>query len=209
MKTQSFGRSRHNGAVLVISLVLLVVMAVLGATAMETGGVQLKMASANKQKQEAFELAEHSLAIIEQQIEDGVYGGADLDFQDCADGTATCFDELCAGGLCFDGDYTAGNDRIECDRDGDTLTPVAVWEGDTNWDDANKHRTLAVPFAANDPKYMLEFLCYIERGDGSVFDDDPANVNNGSPYFRITVLAASEGGKSEVMLQSTYRLNGV
>jgi type IV pilus assembly protein PilX len=209
MKTQSYGPSRQGGVVLIISLVLLVVMAILGATAMETGGVQLKMASANKQKQEAFELAEHTLAVIEQQIEDGVYGGADLGFQDCADGDATCFDELCTGGTCFDGEYTAGDDRIDCERDGATLTPIAVWEVDGNWSDANKHQTLSVSFAESDPKYIIEFLCYIERGDGTVFDTDPANVNNGSPYFRITTLAASEGGKSEVMLQSTYRLNGV
>lgn len=207
MNDISVGFARQRGAVLLVSLVLLVVMTLLGLSAMETSGTQMKMASVSKDRQEAFEYAEQTLSVVERQIESGLYDVDD--WMDCVSGSAGCFDDTCAGGLCFDGEYTVGDTEYDCDLDSTSDSPVNVWKVDTNWSSASKHLTLPVASAQSDPKYLLEFLCYVERGDTTVFDDSsPSAENSGSPYLRITARAISNSGKAEVMLQSTYRWNG-
>ncbi len=206
MNSTNCRQSRQQGAVLIISMVMLLIVTLLGLAAMETSGTQIKMSSVTRERQQALEIAEQVLVDVEEQIEGGVYGLGEL--QDCASGQSSCFDDTCAGGLCFDGAYTAGDDQIDCTVDSTTQDRGHVWSGDTNWASGAKHLTLSIPNVSTDPKYLVEFLCYIERGDGTSFSASAGEENNGAAYYRITARAVSNGGKAEVMLQSTYRLNG-
>ncbi len=206
MNEISVGFSRQRGAVLLVSMVLLVVMTLLGLSAMETSGTQMKMVSVSKDRQEAFEYAEQTLGLVEQQIEGGLYN--EDNWTDCVSGSAACFDDTCAGGLCFDGVNTAAMTDVECERDSTTDSPVSVWDVDANWSSATKHKTVAIAGATSNPKYILEFICFVNPGDGSSYPELPSDPDDGSPYFRITARAISDNGKAEVMLQSTYRWNG-
>lgn len=198
--------SHQRGAVLLVSLVLLLVMTLLGISAMESSGTQMKMTSVTKDRQQAFEMAEQVLSVVERQIEGRRFEDQTA-LRDCASGSNICFDDTCAGGLCFDGVNASGADMYLCVRDGATLNPVNIWDDDANWADANKHIEFDIPSANSNPKYMIEFLCYVDQS--AALPLDSGSPNDGAPYFRITARAVSDSGKSEVMLQSTYRWNGV
>jgi hypothetical protein len=64
-------------------------------------------------------------------------------------------------------------------------------------------QTSSIPFEG---KALVEFLCFVpEDPINTLFDSDPANVNNGIPLFRATVLVLDD--RSPVMLQSTFTEN--
>ena len=190
--------SKQRGAVLLASLLILLVMTMLGVTSMESGGLQMKMTSNTRERQIAFETAEIVLATIEQEIQDFPFDSDQL--QDCVSGDADCFDDTCAGGLCFNGTFPVGSDFLSCGLEADDDGPTDYWEDDTLWASAARHLTKNLPNVDNDPKYIIEFLCYVQPDESTAL-----SATVGSPYFRITTLAESNGGKAEVMLQSTYR----
>lgn len=57
------GKSRQGGAVLIVSLILLVVMTLLGLSSMSTTSLQEKMAANSQEGTRAFQAAESGLAI--------------------------------------------------------------------------------------------------------------------------------------------------
>ena len=190
----------QKGAVLIFSLVILLVMTWLGISAMGSSKLDTKMASNNQCQLESFQAAETALVIAENKLQnDGIVLSQ---LQDCASGSSTCYEETCEGGLCFNGTYSAGDDQIDCTLDTSNPPPTKVWL-DTAlnvFSSANKHMTANVEGEAD---YVIEFLCYAARGDGTEFD--ALNPNNGLPLFRITSLAESKSGDCKTSLQSTYR----
>ncbi len=201
MKMQAY---RHQeGAALIVTLVILLVMTLLGASSIDSSNLNLKIATSDKNRQLLFQAAEATLTIAEQIIEDQAPDDALL--QDCASGSANCFDDTCANGLCFNGSYSSGDDQYDCGLSSASPPPENFWRSSTLnvWSDTNKHFTTTVNGMDENPKYIIEFLCFVERGDGSVFN--AGNPNNGAPLFRVTALAEGTNGRGRVMLQSTYR----
>ncbi len=201
MNKTGFSYKHQRGAVLAVSLILLLVLTVLGVATMDTSGLELKMASNNRDRQMAFQAAEAALVSAELDIDAAVFNPND--YQAGCSG-ANCFTATCNNGLCFNGTYTAGNTQFQCalgapadDLWLDTVLNV--------WNDPTKHLlpNPVVTGVTNQPRYIIEFICYTEKGDGTVFDG--TNPNGGAPLFRITALGFGEAGRGRVMLQSTYR----
>lgn len=192
---------QQRGAVLLVGLVILLIMTVLGVSGLETTNLEMKMVNNTQNRQQAFQAAEAALKAVENSI--SKKGFATTQYQDCASGDATCFDDSCTGGLCFSGDYSLGETPIYCQ-----LTPpnMPAWR-DTAlnvFETASRHQLAKLDNFKNDVKYITEFLCYVPKNPAVPFD--ASNPDNGIPFFRITTYGSSDDGKASVMLQSTYRL---
>lgn len=205
----------QRGSVLVVSLIILLVMTLLGVSAMDSSNMEQRMATAGKNRQLLFRAAETTLALGEQYLEDLAID--DNFLQDCPSGNTDCFDDACAGGLCFTGRFSSGETRYECEvpYSGDPV-PDPVWRDPVLdvWNNVNKHR--AVDISADidglgeDPKYIIEFLCFVPKEDidGNPMPfNDGAGSDNGTPIFRVTALAADTDTNARVALQSTYRVD--
>ena len=197
------GRRAEGGAVLVVSLIMLLVMTLLGIGAMDSTRLEMKMASNNQNRQAAFQAAEAGLVAAELRLQSDTVPLSQL--QSCTSGSQACFENTCAGGLCFTGSFVTGDDQFSCALDTSSPPALQVWRDSTLdvFNTPGKHRSAAINGDIADVKYVVEFLCFTERGDGSAFDS--LNPNNGASLFRITALAVSENGDSPVALQSTYR----
>ncbi len=70
---------KQQGVALIVSLVILVLVTVAGVATMESTGMQLKMANASRDRQQAFEAAEAALRLVEENVNDNVDNLAELD----------------------------------------------------------------------------------------------------------------------------------
>lgn len=195
-------RAQQGGMVLVIALILLLVMTLIGISNMDSSRFEINMASSSKNRAQAFNAAEAALAIVESGLQTNRVPVEGL--RNCTLNSATCYEANCVGGLCFSGTYSGGDTPYDC-----TLVPRAVpfWRDSALnvFETAGHYMPVSVHDVDRPVRVITEFLCFIERGDGSVFDS--LNPNNGAPYFRITALAVADDGKTQVALQSTYRYN--
>ena len=189
---------KQQGVVLIVSLVILLVVTLLGAVAMQGTGLEFKMAQNTNERQRVFQATEAGLRRIEQNIQDTPYSESDLDSGTCASGTSTCFEDTCAGGLCFFGENTG--DQIDCNS---VTTPSTdpVWFDSALdvWNTNTKNQ--AVTIDTVNVRAIIEFRCFVDTENGEV--DDGAD-GSGDPSYRITTLGTSASGRMQVMLQSTY-----
>lgn len=201
------GVKNQQGAVLIVCLVILLVMTVLGVSNMQSTAVQYKMAKNNQDRQVAFQVAETALTKVERLLQENGHDIGEL--QACTANDASCYDNQCGGGKCFIGSYPTGGAISDC-----SLTPVIsagnYWSrSDLDvWNDAAKHSTVSIDSSTKfpDPKYIVEFLCYIDK-DSDVATDCSANpATDCAALYRITTLATSEDAKGRVMLQSTFKV---
>lgn len=197
----------QQGAVLVVCLVILLVMTLLGVSNMQSTAVQYKMAKNNQDRQVAFQVAETALTKVERLLQEN---GHDTDeLQACSAGDASCYDSQCGGGKCFIGSYPSGGAISDC-----SLTPVIsvdnYWSrSDLDvWNDAAKHATVSIDSSTKfpDPKYIVEFLCYIDKDSDVATDCSTNPATDCAALYRITTLATSEDAKGRVMLQSTFKV---
>lgn len=197
---------RQQGAALLVALVILLVISMIGVASIRTSTLEMKMANSQRDRDAAFAAAEAGLTAAEEWLELNNPQNEDL-IDTCGTGT-NCFEATCTGGLCFDGEYAAGNDRIQCIVGDSSATTerVTFWSDATLdvWNNGAKHRTVSVAGFDEDVKYIVEFLCYAPESTSSTFD--AANPNNAEPIYRITALAEGNGDRAQVMLQSTYFL---
>lgn len=210
---------QQHGVALIVSLVILVLVTVAGVATMESTGMQLKMANASRDRQQAFEVAEAALRMVEEDINDNVDNLAEQDnfYENCS-GTE-CFNWDCDGGRCFQGLWRDGDPVEQCkiiddaEANGGTNTvdvpTTPVWQSGTDagdlaflnvWDDAAQHLSAAVDGYDNPARYVIEFRCFTSA-DPSV----PMDVSNFAEVYRITARGMSDSGRIEVMLQSTYK----
>ena len=186
---------QQQGVALIVSLVILVLVTVAGVATMESTGMQLKMANASRDRQQAFEAAETALRMIEEDINDNVGDLAELDD----------YNEDCDGGRCFQGD--ARDSGLGCSVV-NNAAPAATqpWQTGSGgdflnvWDDDALHLSTAVDGYANDVSYIVEFRCSLPA-----FKEDPDPSSELAQIFRITARGMSDSGRVEAMLQSTYK----
>lgn len=207
-------RPKQSGTALIVSLIILAIVTLLGITGMQSSNTELKLAASQRDRGVAFEAAEAALAIVEKNLADDPPLLNRL-YSTCSG--SGCFNKTCEGGLCFHGDYLSNYKEYECQVEKQNYSKATVarknfWiDSAINvWSTDTRHQTVEIDNLKTDVKYIVEFLCYVDRDQETVFDPtDEDTWNNGAPLFRITALAEGNGGRASVALQSTYKvLNG-
>lgn len=205
-------RSQQRGATLVVALVILAVITLLGITSIRSSSLELKMAASARDRSIAFQAAESALLTVERHMIaqpprriallpscSTPVGSGDIQDQ--------CFTDTCTNGRCFTGRFVGTTQNSDCRLTNATDQMVQPWKNTGIWNSPESHAVIQVARTDAAPeimevKYLLEFMCF-------VLPDDIALENNTDPYsdavplYRITVMAAGEAGRANVMLQST------
>lgn len=216
----STSRKKQGGAVLLVALVALLALTLLGMAAIDSSGLQMKMANNHRERMIAMQAAEAGLRAGEEYIQNIGFTPQMIENE---------FTDDCSNGLCFIGDMAS--DVLGCTVDSVGLLDVASQiddvleilssllsglnlEGITG--DVEIHDILD-NFSDNTPqpravelppgkmqarvKYYITFDCYV-RGS-------PTDINltdNPHQLFTITSYAETFSGKGRVMLRSTYKV---
>ncbi|MCK5769777.1 pilus assembly protein [Algiphilus sp.] len=171
--------SHEAGSTLAVSLIFLVLLALIGITAMQGSSMQERMAGNLRDKDVALQKAEAALREAEAFLQDPVLPT----FNDAPGGLHPFMPEWEKEGYWFHDashqDYLWGADN------------TAEYSGDDD---------VALEGAA--PRYIIEELPLAPDPSGSLAADEPVEPNS---RFRIT--ARAEGGTEDavVILQTTYR----
>jgi type IV pilus assembly protein PilX len=171
-------RSRMNdecGGALVVSLLMLLVMTLLGVTAMQVTSLEEKMAGNMRDRNLAFQAAESALR-----------GGEAL----LRSATSAAFN--CAQGLYKVDDYG-------CDGTPDS---VRVWDAvDWNSTGAVAYSGGNLAALAANPRYIIEELAGPPQSGTSL----EAGVPSDGSYYRITARGVGGTTNAVVLLQSTFK----
>jgi len=189
----------QQGAVLLVALVLLLVITVLGATALRSASLEMRMATNSQERQQAFNAAEAALRSAEAWLD--LNGRVSQASMGCSG--EGCYSDACPGGRCFVGEWV-GAEHSLCTRSPSEDEPVAVWEDAelAVWTTANRHVAVAVDGieAAHRPRYIIEFQCFIAG-----YEECQIDLNGDCPaMFRITALGFSTSGRARTLVQSVY-----
>lgn len=216
---QNKGRPMNDqrGAVLLVSLIMLVILTLVGIASIKGLTINQKMASNFREHDVVFQAAESALLKGERSAADYNASFNVLHFQASCSGN-NCFTTTCKEGFCFNGTYPCSTDA-NCDPiskksklKADVCTSGApaggpLWESDV-WTDSARHVAYSVDVAGLtvNTKYIVEFMCYTPTSkDTSDLTDPPPYKGDWSRMYRITALA--EGvGNSKRMLQSTFKV---
>ena len=171
-------RCGQAGVSLVVVLLFLLVMTVLGITAVRTSNLEEKMSGNERDREMAFEAAEGTLRDAERDIA--------LNITSASPFNATCANGLCrpsiAGVSVADSvDWSSAAPRVYGSSSGAGAYPIAL---------------------ANAPKYVVELLPDMPAGAGESLDQ--RSVNSGGTPFRITATAWGRKQSTQVQLQVVY-----
>lgn len=188
---------RQKGALLILTLLIVLIVTVLGMAAIDSTNLEMKMSSNSRAQQQAFEAAEYTLSWVENDIVANGYFPAES-IQNLAGCDDVCFSASCTNGYCFSGSFPEHWDNCRVIADDTTPEP---YEDPTLWaDGSGRHRTLDIPNVAITTKYIVEFWCY------TAFDPEAEKAaDNYTPMYRITAYAVGEDGKARTMLRSVIR----
>ena len=172
---------RQSGAILVISLLMLLVLTVLGVVMMQTTRMQERMAGNTRDLSAALQGSEAAVRYAEQQL-------AAYTSRPDTDSSATC--------------ATAGANTV-CDKN---VLPVAIYDP-TFWSDSTKSKlyghagatTTSVAQLPAPPQYTDERLGFI-RDNLDTGQDPP----EGRDFFQLTGHSTGMSGKTNTVVQSTY-----
>lgn len=166
------------GAVLIISLIMLLLMTILGITAMRTGLLEEKMAANSRDQTLAFQAAEIALRDAETWL-----------MSQAAEPLPT----------------VDGGNRV---WDANTLDPIVNnaigwWQEPTRnatwWNNNGEPFTLAIDNVRSSPIAIIEYHQYIS--DDLVVGD--GNADSGRVFYRITAKGTGGSDQSRILLQST------
>lgn len=172
--------TKQQGAVLITSLVLLLVLSMLGVGGINLALLQERMAGNTELAYQAFQAAEAALRDAEQDIADNLL-------------PSTIFYTDCRHGLCQpaeDGGHVWQSGLI----DWPTGENVILYGQNTG--------TPALPGMHKQPRYIIERLRVVERGESLVHGFGAPHPGH---WYRITALGYGPRGAIEAMLQSVYR----
>ncbi|SMF23429.1 type IV pilus assembly protein PilX [Alteromonadaceae bacterium Bs31] len=184
---------KNSGAVLVVSLVILVVITVIGVSTIQTATLEEKMVAGARDRDLAFQAAEAALSAAEDRIENL----ANFDAFNISS---------CSGGLCPKLSYTDTKEPWKSEKfcSGNT---ASIWSCDasTEVDIDGGTAGKAVGFDAL-PRYYIEmFSEYEPLGDNiNVTNIGDSIFNTKVTVFRITAIGYGGSDKSQVILQSNY-----
>lgn len=181
---------RQRGVVLVVAMILLVIISLLGISAIRTVALEEKMGAAAYDRGLAFQAAESALRVAEEDLLDRASGTKPAK----SDGNctpATLIAKAVKG-------YISQTD-IDCNENwvADPTVTAALW---------TKYAKEAVAsnnmgtLAGDPPTYIIEYL----TGEAPCEPRDPTSTNKFCHQFRITAKASPGAGRADVMLQSIY-----
>lgn len=179
---------RERGAVLAVSLILLLLVTVLGVSTIGTTTLQEKMAANTRDKDLAFQAAELAMKVAERLVEQGL--------------AASDFTAECSSGLCSMHDPSTHLSRWK--------DPNICGSGADIWS-CNKSQAVdgadAVSSASHSqqPRYFIELVAHLDTGDhlniGNIGD---AVHSEEATVYRITAIGYGGSSTSQSVLQSTY-----
>ncbi len=177
-KSSPCSLNQQKGVTLVIALILLLVVSLLGLSAMKATTMEEKMVGNTQDLNMAFEAAETALRIA-----------AD----DIPNAESTGFSDDCTSGYC-----TAASGADDQARWEDTTLDV--------WNTAGKTQvTSGVGGVASQPQYIIEKLDYSSvGGSASLVTGYSSNGASGGSYYRVTTRATGASDTAVVMLQALY-----
>ncbi|SDH73513.1 PilX N-terminal domain-containing pilus assembly protein [Nitrosomonas sp. Nm132] len=171
--------SRQRGVVLMTGLIFLVMMTLLGVTAMQTTMLEEKMAGNLRDENLAFQAAEAALREGELFLEQI---------------TLPLFDGT--GGLYC---YNPTNPNDPCNLPPDSY-PVTTWSG---WPASGRSINATIAGVASQPRYIIEQLVSIPLGTGGSVQQSATSLT--SNMYRVTARSVGGTESAIVILQSTYR----
>jgi len=176
---------RQRGAALVVSLLFLLIMTVIGVTALQVASLEERISGNLRSRNLAFQAAETALRTGESALNDAL--------NPLITPVPPTFG--CANGLY--GRHTPND--ANCDG---TAESNPVWQ-EVDWSSA---QVVSVPLGnvPTPPAYIVEYM-YRELG-GSLGNTtcDPASSPPCTCYYRITARGTGSTSASVVILQSTY-----
>jgi type IV pilus assembly protein PilX len=177
---------RQRGAALIISLLILILLTILGLSSMQTTNMEERMASNARDREIAFQAAEAALAVgerwvMEQYDNPAPTGSTSPSWRVWLLTEST---NACNTGLC--GPKASGG----------SFNPYAAnaWDSATALDD-DAHE-LKVGSGANEVTLPPEYVVQLVSGDTAT----------DNYIFRIYAKGWGGGGQSEVVLQSTFKV---
>ena len=195
-RRRSFRNSRQQGAVLIVSMVILLVMTVLGVSSRVSSDLQQKMSTAYQQRSIAGYAAEAALRSAELWLSQNVLRTQDLaQFQNGALGLYSNY-AFNAGGI-----YSP--------------SPAVVQLDDTSlyskWTVNNSVGVVTYdPAVANVPRYIIEYIGrgMVEGDYGNKIIKDyniTSNQDNSPHTFLITAIGWGRDGGIYQVLESSYQ----
>lgn len=168
--------ARQRGVVLVVSMILLLVITILGVSAMTTSKLELQMSANNKDRHVALQSAEAALRDAEDHLNN-------------TGGLSTSMTDACTGGYCTS---TSSLTR-----------PLSTIETQV-FDVAGKYIAYAgdVAPARTQPRYIIQFLNYVTPED--VIDLNYVAQLGDPEMYRITAIGYGALDGTRVLLQVTY-----
>jgi type IV pilus assembly protein PilX len=206
---------QQQGVALIVSLVILVLVTVAGVATMESTGMQLKMANASRDRQQAFEASEAALRLVEENVNENIDNLAEFESMYLECSGSDCFTPTCDGGRCFQGIWRDGDEVKQCKTVDDANSPevdppvTSPWETGADpddsdylnvWEDTALHLSTDIDGYDNPVRYIIEFRCFTPADVGTELSD-----SNFAQIYRITTRGMSNSGRVEAMLQSTYK----
>jgi len=195
-------RLRQNGAVLAMALVFLLLLTIIGISAITTTTLQEKMSGNMLDRNLSFQAAEAALRDGERHVDNAITD-------------TTAFSLTCVNGLCEPALATAA-----------TLN-ISVWDsGLVDWGSSSTTSiqfgsitgTTPLPGLAAQPRYIIERLTEKLNAPGGTTgaqivntggysgstNKETTNLSSSGRFYRVTARATGRTG-AQVMLQSTYR----
>ncbi|BCE02887.1 pilus assembly PilX family protein [Marinicellulosiphila megalodicopiae] len=207
--------TQQNGQVLLIALIFLVVLSLIGVSAVQTSSSEESMAYLYEDKEFALEAAESALIEAEQWISNITINPLIHAKANCT-GDTRCFQENCEQGLCLTG-YLDSNDKCILQNqdpwaDKKNLSDHYLKDGSdeliNTWESEGTYKLVdnKYPGASSKAKYIIEFYCFTQKDpDGVPPLAYPEDRHAWSQLYRITALASGKSENSRVMLQSTLK----
>jgi type IV pilus assembly protein PilX len=182
MKKQIPSMHKQRGAVLIVSLIMLLIITILGVNAMTTSKLEQQMSINNKDRHIALQAAEAALLDAEDYILNN-------------SGLSTSVTDACTNGLCTS---TSSLTR-----------PLSTIESQV-FDVSGKHFSYTGydprgDGSGDNPKYIIQFLNYVTPED--VIDLNYVAQLGDPEMYRITAIGYGALDGTRVILQVTYIKN--
>ncbi|HEY1436879.1 MAG TPA: PilX N-terminal domain-containing pilus assembly protein [Casimicrobiaceae bacterium] len=179
-------RPHQAGMSLFPALMFLLVLAVLGVSALNSTVMQEKMVSNTKDVNLAFQAAEAGLRDAEADVVINITSG-------------TIFSSSCTRGLCTPPSTWTSPSSLD-------ISKVIDWSNSALTRSYGAYTSSsALPDVAAQPQYVIERLSTLPVGPGgSAGIGLPGLPLNGGAAYRLTVLATGARAETRVILQSTF-----
>ena len=187
----------QRGISLVIVMIFLVILSVLGVSAMQTSTLSSKVARNQLDRTLAFQAAEAALRDAELDLNNKKFDKVTK----CTAGAIGCRAKLItAGGSNFGNDTTSDPTANRCNlglcsTDDPVAGALPFWEERSRWTNTNDSvvygtytGATGLPVVAQQPRYIIE---YFKQGDEAV--------------YRITSLGFGASASTTIMLQTAYK----